>query len=87
MRATCVYYEELRIYIKSWYPAGDLLQQWELRSQRGCVESVGRGKELHYPRVNQDGCQLPLIEKRSHLLFSIVAQRIKQEGLVIWGLT
>lgn len=43
------------------------------------MESVGRGKEPHYPRVNQDGCQLLLIEKRLHLLFSIVAQRIKQE--------
>lgn len=44
------------------------------------MELAGVGKkEIDKQDVNGDGCQQPLIEKRLHLLYSLVAHRIKLE--------
>lgn len=42
-----------------------------------CAESVGVQGDGHALKVNQDGCQKGLIEKRLHLLYSTVTHKSK----------
>lgn len=48
VRATYLYYEELHVYIKYWYPAGDLLQQQgvEVPKRMRGVSGEGEGATL-----------------------------------------
>lgn len=47
------------------------------KEDRGHVESAEEGGDGQELRVNRDGCQQSFIENRLHLLYCIVAFRIK----------